>query len=273
MSSTLQMSVHRAIAVVLDVVAGLPVFIAGSAAASSVHHQKVGDLAYSDIDVFCGSQNSLIAACQRLISKGAIIDERHERVWTRWLTHGFNKWHTNSLKLHMGGIEVNCIYKLVDGHPTTSLSQVIESFDFGFLAVGIDARDSIMRDMRAFYFPREAARDELDGPLTMLPLRRESWTNGFISKYQGLRQAGRFVKYHDYGYDLSRVEPDILVGYQKAAAYLIDRGDADKQDLASIYQSLAMAIEDHDWQKLRDANVEILHTFSDDLDVIMEKLE
>ena len=258
---------QHAIDETLQVVAGLPVFIAGSSVAAVVHRDVVGEYAYSDVDVFCAGQNSLIASVQRLIDTGATVNERHERVWQRWLEHGFNQWHTNSLRLDLNGIEVNCVYKLIDGHPTTSLAQVIESFDFGFLAAGYDARDGLLRDMRSYFYPTL----DVDGPLPLLPIRRSSWRNGFISQYQGLREVGRYVKYLDYGYDLSAVKDDLLTGYKQVSSYLIDRGDADKVQLGEIYQSIAMHIEDDDITALREAGAEILYL--DDLDAIMEKLQ
>lgn len=68
---------------------------------------------------------------------------------------GFNRWHTNSMKLSdpTTGTEVNIIYKLVDGHETTSLSQVIESFDFGLLAMGFNLKTGNYHDMRSYLFP------------------------------------------------------------------------------------------------------------------------
>jgi hypothetical protein len=257
----------QAIDAALQVVTGLPVFITGSSVAAVMYEDRVGLHAYSDVDLFCSSQNTLIAAAQRLQSAGFEIHERHQRVWERWLELDFNKWHTNSLKLERGGIEVNCIYKLVDGHPTTSLAQVIESFDFGLLATGIDARDGEMRDMRSYFFPGYNTR----GALPLLPIRQRSWRRGLISRYQGLREAGRYAKYHGYGYDLSMVKPDLLEGYAAASVYLIDKGDVEKVQLGEIYQSIAIAIEDDEFDKLAEMDRELIYL--DDLDKIMEALE
>jgi len=257
----------KAVGEALKAVAGLPVFIAGSSVACLVHEDVVGSNAFDDVDVFCASQNSLIATVQLLLSQGYTIEPRHQRVWARWLEFGFNKWHTNSLKLSKGGIEINCVYKLVDGHPTTSLSQVLESFDFGLLGVGIDARDGVLRDLRPFLFPNL----NKSGPLPLLPVRQTNWRNGFISQYQGLREVGRYVKYVDYGYDLSLVKDDLLTGYKSVASYMIDRGGDEKLKLGAIYESLAMRIEDDDLDALREAAKEIL--FLDDLDAIMEAID
>jgi len=253
---------------VLAVVTGLPVFLTGSSVASVVYDRVVGDAAFDDVDLFCGTQESLIATVMQLRSAGAQIDSRFERVWQRWLAHGMGHWHTNSIKLVMNDILVNCVYKQVDGHPTTSLAQVVESFDFGLLATGYDARDGVWRDLRSYFFPDFPDKY---GPLPLLPVRREAWRSGFISQYNGLREVGRYVKYVDYGYDLSLVRDDLITGYKSVSSYLIDRGDADKVQLGTIYQTIGMAIEDDDLTKLREAAGEILYL--DDLDKIMEKLE
>lgn len=253
---------------VLNAVTGLPVYIAGSSVAAIKHPLTVTELDYGDVDIFCASQTSMIAAATRLQAHGFEIHERHKRVWQRWMAHGFNKWHTNSLKLTRGELEVNIIYKLVNNVPTTTLSSVLETFDFGLLAVGIDARDGIIRDMRSYFFPQV---QDVTGPLPMLPVRREAWRAGFISQYQGLREVGRYVKYSDYGYDLSLVKDDLLTGYRAVAEYLFDRGDADKVQLSNIYSTIADDIELNDLDKLREVSQEIMYL--DDLDIIMERLE
>ena len=125
----------------------------------------------------------------------------------------------------------------------------------------------IWRDMRSYLFPAH----QPDGPLPLLPLRREAWENGFISQYQGLREVGRYAKYIDYGWDLSLVKPSLIEGYWNIASYMRDRGDAEKIQLAEIYESIAMLMEDDDIDKLRAAGKEIL--FEDDLDRVMQALE
>ena len=68
------------------------------------------------------------------------------------IKYGFKGWHTNSLKLYHATptyrVEVNLVYKLTDGHPTTSLAQVLESFDFGCLGLGLDCELNQWRDIR-----------------------------------------------------------------------------------------------------------------------------
>lgn len=257
-----------AISGVAAVVAGLPVYIAGSSVAAA-RLPLVNDLAYDDIDLFCASPNSLMSAAERLMAAGWRTPDRFSRVYHRWLRYGFNKWHTNSLKLEDSwGGKVNLVFKLVDGHATTSLAQVIESFDFGLLAQGFDCEDGQWRDMRSYLFPSLNP----DGPLPLMPNKRSNWRAGFISQYNGLREVGRYVKYADYGFDMSAVKDDLVCGYWAAAEYLLDRDDQpDKVKLGQIYQSIAIHMESDHWDEMRAAGAEIL--FLDDLDKIMEALE
>src|SRR5690606_37285029 len=123
-----------AISLVQQSVGGLPVYIAGSAAAIA-GHQHLDQTAYDDVDVFTSTPQALMAAAERLLRDGFELDDRFSRVYVRWIKYGFKGWHTNSLKLYKATptyrVEVNLVYKLMDGHPTTSLAQVLESFDFG----------------------------------------------------------------------------------------------------------------------------------------------
>ena len=260
---------RSAIGVVSSVVAEMPCYIAGSSAAAAQPHAPSAT-AYDDIDLFFSSESAIIAGVQRLLHAGFKIDDRHQRVWHRWLKMGLGKWHTHSLKLHSSTVpvmEVNCVFKLVDGHPTTSAAQVIESFDFGLLAHAYDCELMDWRDMRSYLFPGYNP----DGPLPLLPLRRETWENGFISQYQGLREVGRYAKYADYGWDLSLVKPSLVKGYWNISNYMIDRGDPEKVQLGQIYEQIALLMEADDIDKLREAGKEIL--FQDDLDRVMEALE
>lgn len=261
-----KLGADEAILQVAGQLTGLPVFIAGSAVAARTHNLQ--DLAFDDIDVFCGSQNSLIAAAQRLIAGGYTMNERFARVWYRWLKMGFNRWHTNSLKLEgPGGLQVNLVYKLVEGHATTSLAQVIESFDFGLLAAGYECEYDTWRDMRAYLFPGTMPGDALP----LMPNKRSNWRQGFISQYNGLREVGRYVKYHDYGFDMSAVKDDLVTGYWASSNYLAGCHEADKQQLGQIYESIAMKIEVDDFDSLRQAHQQI--DYKDELDTIMEALE
>lgn len=259
------MSASALIAEVSAPLAGLPVYLAGSLVAEETYGLTN---AHDDVDVFTPSPQILIAAGQKLIDEGYSLDDRFSRVWARWLRYGFNKWHTNSLRLlSPSGSKVNLVYKLWHGHPTTSLSQVLESFDFGLLGVGYDLEHGTRHDLRSFLFPGM----DPNGPLPLMPNKRADWRAGFISQYNGIREAGRYAKYANYGYDMSIVKDDLATGYWAAAAYLTSTGRDEKVKLGQIYEVIAMRIEDNDIAELLEASKEI--DYLDSLDAIMEALE
>ena len=262
-------SARAAIEEVQPAVAGLPVFITGSSA-SAAYLEGPFSFAYEDVDIFCSTPQSLMAAAERLQRDGFLLKDRSERVYHRWIRYGFKGWHTNSLKLEHPSthIEVNLVFKMTDGHPATSLAQVIESFDFGLLTHGYDCETEAWRSMHEYLFPGL----DINGPLPLLPNKRDAWRNGFISQYNALRQVGRYVKYIDYGYDMSSVKDDLLTGYREANLYLEQRDDnEEKVKLGIIYSSIANRMEADDIDELRKAGAEIL--FLDELDMIMEALE
>lgn len=255
------------LAEVTDWLRGSPVFVAGSLVAADEHGLP---FAYEDADVFCPSGEVLIATAQKLLGHGLVLDERHSRVWARWLKYGFKTWHTNSLKLMSpAGYEVNLVFKRHNNVPTTSLAQVLESFDFGLLGVGYDLCDGVQRrDLRDYLFPDHP----VNGALPLMPNKRSDWRNGFISQYNGTREAGRYAKYFRYGYDLSLVKEDLLIGYGAATEYLRTRTDSrDKQVLGDIYEKIAELIASDQITELYEAGKEIVYL--DSLDAIMEALE
>jgi hypothetical protein len=263
------------IADVRSLLTGEPVFMAGSLVAEEAYGKSS---AHHDVDLFCPTSQVLIAVVQRLLEHGYKLDDRFERVWHRWLRYGFKTWHTNSIRLHSpSGVETNLVYKLTDGHPTTSLAQVLESFDFGLLGMGYDLESGTYRDLRPYLFPQfystsdAAVFKSYHGPLPMMPNKRDNWRNGFISQYNGLREFGRYAKYHEYGYDMSLVKDDLATGYWSAAAYLTNSFDQDKQQLGHIYEAIAQHIELDNIVELQEATAKI--DYKDSLDVIMEALE
>lgn len=242
----------------------MPVFMAGSAMAA----RAAGNEGYSDIDLFTPTQQVLVSTVQHLIDLGYTIDDRFDRVWHRWLRYGMKKWHTNSMRLHSKqDVEVNVVYKLTDGHPTTSLAQVLESFDFGLLGLGIDVESTELRDLRPFLFPGW----DINGPLPMMPAKRDAWRNGFISQYNGIREAARYAKYHAYGYDMSAVKDDLVTGYDMAATYHLAQFDQDKQTLGQIYAVISDQIKADAVNELHQAYLTL--DFNDELDRILEALE
>jgi hypothetical protein len=253
------------IADVRALLAGEPVYLAGSLVAEHTYG-KVN--AHSDVDLFCPTPQVLVAVGQRLLCNGYTLDDRFVRVWARWLRYGFKTWHTNSLRLESPqGYEVNLVYKLTDGHPTTSLAQVLESFDFGLLSTGFDLERDEYLDMRSYLFPGM----DPDGPLPMMPNKRANWRNGFISQYNGLRECARYAKYHGYGYDMSLVKDDLYTGYMEASLYMVNHFDAEKQQLGKIYEVIAQHIDFDNVDQLREAGKQI--DYKDSLDSIMEALE
>lgn len=243
---------------------GEPVFLAGSLVAAHEH----GLTGYHDVDLFTPTSNVLMTVGQKLLDSGYKFDDRFDRVWHRWRKYGMKGWHTNSLRLISPlGIETNLVYKLADGHPTTSLAQVLESFDFGLLGVGYDLEEDQRRDLRPYLFPNHS----INGPLPMMPGKRDAWRNGFISEYNGIREMGRYAKYHEYGYDLSLVKDDLIEGYRMASLYLTNHFDDSKKLRGQIYTTIADHIDMDNIDHLITAAKEI--DYSDELDAIYEKLE
>jgi hypothetical protein len=164
-------------------------------------------------------------------------------------------------------VDYNLVYKLMGKKPVNSLAQVIESFDFGLLATGYDLETNTFRDMRSYLFPDMDKR----GPLPLMPNKREQWRKGLISQYNGLRECGRYAKYHNYGYDMTLVKDDLVTGYMEAAMYFSMHFDADKQQLGKIYDAIAQHIQFDNIDQLIEAYK--LLDFKDSLDEIMEALE
>lgn len=259
------MSASAVIADVIALLTGEPVYLTGSLVAEEAYGKSN---AHSDVDLFVPTSNVLMTTGQRLLDGGFKFDDRMDRVWYRWKNMGFNKWHTNSLRMmDPTGREFNIIYKLTDGHPTTSLAQVLESFDFGLLGMGWDLEQDQYRDLRPYLFPGM----DVDGPLPLMPNKRANWRNGFISQYNGLREVGRYAKYHEYGYDMSLVRDDLVTGYYQASSYMLSRFEKEKQDLGRIYEVIAQHIEMDNIDHLGQAYKTL--DFKDSLDVIMEALE
>lgn len=264
------MSASAIIADVRTLLAGDPVYLTGSLVAEDAYGLTN---AHSDVDLFCPTSQVLISLGQKLLDNGYTFGDRFDRVWARWMRYGFKSWHTNSLRLiSPHGIETNLVYKLVDGHPTTSLGQVLESFDFGLLGVGYDLEDGKFRDMRGYLFP-DFKQSDIDAgcALPMMPSKRTNWRNGFISQYNGMRESGRYAKYHRYGYDLTLVKADLIEGYWQAASYFSTHFDAEKQLLGKIYEAIAQHIELDSVDELILANKKM--DYKDSLDSIMEALE
>lgn len=255
------------IADVRGLLAGEPVFMAGSLVAADTY--GMAGNAYHDVDLFVPTAEALVSVGQLLLCNGfTFIDSRMERAWSRWRKYGTGGWHTNSLKLQDAqGFEYNVVYKTLGRNPVRSLSGVIESFDFGLLATGYDLETNQYRDMRSFLFPGH----NISGALPLMPDKREAWRKGFISQYNGIREVGRYAKYHDYGYDLSLVKDDLVTGYSQAASDYVNHFDENKQLLGQIYETIAIKIDDDDIAELHTWAKKVEYT--DALDAILAALE
>ena len=249
--------------------AALPACIAGSAVASETYGLPLSE--NSDIDVFCYTEQSLFVGTQRLLDAGFTMNDRFQRVWGRWLKYGTKGWHTNSMRLLSPELtETNIVFKTEGRHPLSSLSQVLESFDFGLLAMGYETEYSMFRDLRDYLFPGL----DPDGPLPLTPKRRNDWLQGFISQYAGTRQATRVARYALNGYDMSMVIEDVSIGYRNAALYHSSSPKEGADTLSQIYLTLASLLEDEEFEKILDASKELTASVGsiDALDEIMEAL-
>lgn len=247
-------------------------------AGSAVAAKQYGLLhSYDDIDVFAYGNSSLIAIVTTLTEKGFEFASENEAMkFERWLAWDLNiGWRTNSVKLrgYVNGpnpiepYEVNVVYKTFEKQPVKRLSMVLESFDFGHLAQGFELRTGEFRDMRPYFFPDHASYKALP----LLPDRADRWRNGLITQYTGIRQAGRAVKYQQYGYDMTNVLPDLIKGYRIAAFHHSDHFDPEKVVLGQIYDRLADHLEDGDFDKIKEADA-LLPQWRD-VDAILERLD
>ena len=262
------MDATTAISVVLDDLAGEPVFLAGSLVAADEYGKPH---AWDDADVFCPSGLSLMAALQRLIDHPDYeLDDRGQRILSRWKAFGFN-FHTNSIKIEnvLHKFDVNLVYKTAGKNSVNSLSQVLESFDFGLLGVGYEVRNGSRHDLRSFLFPDISAVST--APLPLIGQRHDAWANGLISEYQRDRQFGRWAKYEERGYDLSRITPVLISGYNILGEYYADRDHKGDDQRSAICAHIVEGIQNRDLQALMTAS-KLIPTL-DTLDEIIAALE
>lgn len=239
-----------------------PVYLVGSAVAAQIYDLP----GWHDLDVFVPSEPILYTTVQTLLHRGYTLDERFDRVWWRWQRYGVKNWHTNSLRLHSPqDVETNVVFKKVDGHPTTSLAQVLESFDFGLLAMGYELETFQYRDLRPYLFPNNNLNR-----LPLIPGKREQWVRGFISQYNGVRQGMRYAKYYQYGHDMSLVKDDLVTGYMAAAGYHGAKFEDRDVLLSQIYLAIAEKIQSDQVGELLDSYLSM--DFNDPLDEILEAL-
>lgn len=258
---------------------GEPAYIVGSSVALAAYNLPPNG---SDWDVFVPNEYMLGRVAGRLVQLGCTQPDRDSKIATRWGKFGVGRFHTNSVRFNtQAGVEINVVYKKLGGQPLRSLSQVLESFDFGHLAMGFNMELNTYHDQREYLFAdymerRFKAPFDPTGPLPLMPEKAEAWRAGLISQYNGIRMLARIVKHADYGFDMSLVTPDLVQGYREAALYWEGRPGTPAQEmewqtLAQIYQTIALKLDTMDMVDLRSTVAQIDYT--DSLDAIMEAVE
>ncbi len=231
---------------VLSHLRGRPGFLVGSAVAAQVYGKPH---AYSDVDVFFPHPGALISTGQFMLDHGAVLDEQEQRKWNRWLLMGMGDWHTNSIRMELlSGIEVNLVYKVVGKRPLTSLMQVLESFDFGYVAMGYDLERGTFHDGRSFWFGTGYDPEHLG----FLPHREWQWLNATIGRFTGVRQPQRWAKFADRGYDMHPSRDVLARGLRITAAHYQGKDDPEYREYAPLYVAIADMVEDYDIPGLMD---------------------
>lgn len=235
-------------------------FIAGGVAAAHMF-----DKPYGDIDMFHPSPESLVSTGQLLLNQGFSMEPDHLRRWQRWRSEGMGRFHTNSILLESvdGSYEVNLVYKTWRGNQTTSLSSVLETFDFGHLAGGFTVWTDEWQDFRDALFPRIK-----DDAYPLMERRRREWMQGFFSPHQGKRQPGRILKNRERGYDLTRALPVFIEGYRMCALHYSKSFKEEHLHFMVFYEKIADALEQEDWTALQ----ELVDTLDDPRDLTMVQI-
>lgn len=224
-----------------------------SFAGSVVSAQQYGKPdSWGDVDIFAHNQFELVRMVEySLCNDWEFATDKDAKTWNRWMRFGMSNFRTNTIHLTNGEWDMNLTYKTYEGSPVRSLAQVLETFDWGLLAMGYDLRSSRFFDFRSVYFM------DMDWDrLPMMDERMARWSAGLIVPYTGIRQAGRYHKYHHvYGYDLGAVKDVLVQGYEIAGAYHLDnQWDAEKQTLGQIFLRLGEAVAADDWATLAEAD-------------------
>lgn len=257
--------VNEALDEVLSLLKGKPAFICGSAVTAETYNKP---FAYSDVDVFVPTPEVLVSTVEYLLNKGAQQDAKHRRIWEMWLSYGVGHWHTHSMKLLMPShVEVNVISKKDSRKQLSTLSDVLESFDFGILGTGYDCQLGIKQDLRSYLFPTL----DINGPLPMLPTKSYRWKRGQFSKFNALREVERYVKYVDYGYDLSVVRLQLIEGYWQKANDQDISSNPEAPQLKQLFEAIAIKLEDNDLDELREASKAI--DYKSELAVLLEAFD
>ena len=258
--------INKDIELVQELLFPKPACIVGSIPALQAYGLEVPDTA--DIDIFCYSAETLLDATATLRQNDFKLAPRYDRVYSRWLKYGIGNWHTNSVVLlsPATGRKHNLVFKTAGRAPLSSMSQIIESFDFGLLHSGLDLQEGIPRSMKSYLFPQYVD----DAALPLMPIRRNDWREGFMSRYQALREPARYLKYCNYGFDMSVVKDDLAAGYNNASEHFIDSEVEEHRRLGQIYGLISAAIQEDQLPLLQSAIDEI--PFQDSLEAILASL-
>jgi len=200
---------------------------------------------YNDLDFFFNSEAALIAAVSQLLQRGSVpFNSQEERKLHRWLRFGMGDWHTQSIRLMtLDRIEVNLIYKTVDGKPLRTAFEVVNSFDFSNVSHGWDMRTGRKYDLADTYWPGKNP-DEV----VLFPDREDQWLAGSIGKHTGSRQGKRWAKNMEGLWDVSRTTDVFIKGYRIVAAFYLDKEDDEHHAYADVYLVVADLMERNDYQ-------------------------
>lgn len=230
---------------------GQPASIAGSLVAA--HLYGIDD--FNDVDIFMDSHESLHFALGKLEAEGFELQPASARKMSFTHRWGRNNFHVETYRTFSPeGIEYNLSHKKLGGNSVRTLTGVLHSFDFGFLLAGYDCLaptfEDAFLDLRLAYFPKEMSSGSA---LPMIPDKAQAWVRGEFGKNNAIRQAHRTAKYALRGYDMAAVVPQLVTGYQIAAADFIDRDTNESKFMGEIYLAIVEHMLLGDWEGLNDA--------------------
>lgn len=222
---------------------------AGAAARARRHpYTPHFEYTYGDIDWFGASPIAVSAAVRRLLENGAAPADPQELVkWERWQDRGMGSWHTNSIRIETKDkVEFNLIYKEVDRHALRTPTEVIGSFDFSNVSMGVDTETGEEIDLfHAYWYGQDP------DVVRLFPDRRKAWAKGRFTKYPGIRQGDRYCTNVEREYDMHATAPILVQGYRIAAAHYLDQRDPDDKAHADVYRVIADLIESDSIHDLR----------------------
>ena len=212
------------------------------------------DYAYSDVDIFHPSMESLSINLSILLNAGAApLEHKDLRILRKWERRGTNGWKTNSIRVVTNQkVEVNLVYKTIDKHPLRTPLEQVQSFDFSMLGVSYDLRTWERRDLGTYFWP-----DGQDNKYCLFEDREEQWLNAEVGIFTGLRQADRYARYVERGYNLDAAVTPLVQGYRTTGPHYLEQYDKELLLTGDTYLNLAQLIEDHDIDGLRQAYKEL----------------